>query len=407
MTHYEKEPSSGGLEVGRGGPIRVLVVDDSHVMRHVLRLILESDTGIRVVGEARNGQEALEQARLLQPNVITMDVRMPVLDGLATTEQLMAFQPTPILAVTGSLASAEVDIAFRMLAAGALDVVETPELHNQGALDSYRLMLIRRVKLLAGMRVVTHLRGRRSARRSADEPASPQPETVARRLLPAPAEPVTHWSERVGGRSQLEQARTPQRPTRERQVPFPVVVIGSSAGGPRAVQHILNVLPAALPAAIVIAQHIAEGFSAGFADWLNGNSALQVQVAQEQTVLKPGVVVLADDGCDMVVSQDYSVMLRRVSGVSQRPRPSVDLLMESAAEVFGRHTIGVLLSGMGRDGAVGLQRIRQQGGYTLAQNEATCPIYGMPRAAIELGVVDAILTPDAIAQAIRERLGIY
>lgn len=163
--------------------IRVLVVDDSSVVRGILQTFLESDPAIRVVGAARNGQEALTLAEQLHPNVITMDVRMPVMDGLTTTEHLMAYQPTPILVVSSTLNNPDVDIAFQMLAAGALDVIETPPLTSPDERAAYRTMLIRRIKLLAGMRVVTHLRGRRTGRGATPATGTPIP------TLPPPL----HW----------------------------------------------------------------------------------------------------------------------------------------------------------------------------------------------------------------------
>lgn len=363
--------------------IRVLVVDDSRLIRSILRMFLESDPGIEVVGEARNGQEALQLATALRPQVITMDVRMPVMDGVATTEHLMAYQPTPILVISSSVKNPDVDVAFRMLAAGALDVVETPPLDSSEAQATYRTMLIRRVKLLANMRVVTHLRGRRSGRTGTTPPqgimASPSP----------PALPVavpTHTA--------------PPEAQRRKDAPFPLVVIGASAGGPRIVQHILKQLPASLPAAVLLVQHIADGFTAGMTDWLASHTALVVRVANTGMPLAMGQVLVADDGYDIKVCDDWCVQLHRNSRNRNLPRPSVDEAMQSAARVFGAAAVGVLLSGMGQDGALGMRDIHEQGGLTLAQNEATCPIFGMPRAAIELGVVDQVLPPQGIATAI-------
>ncbi len=363
--------------------IRVLVVDDSRLIRGILRTFLESDPEIAVVGEARNGEEALAQAAELRPQVITMDVRMPVMNGLATTEHLMAYQPTPILVISSSVNNPDVDVAFRMLAAGALDVVETPPLDSPQAQATYRTMLIRRVKLLANMRVVTHLRGRRSGRTGITPPAG----TAV--ISGVPALPVA-----------LPTVPPPSVAAPHREAPFPLVVIGASAGGPRIVQYILKHLPASLPAALLLVQHIADGFTLGMTDWLASHAALAVQVATNGTPLQVGRVLVAADGYDIHVGDDWCVRLHRSNRAASTPRPSVDEAMQSAAQVFGAATIGVVLSGMGADGALGLRDIRQQGGLTLAQDEATCPIFGMPRAAIELGVVDQVLPPQGIATAI-------
>ncbi|NJL06634.1 MAG: chemotaxis-specific protein-glutamate methyltransferase CheB [Chloroflexaceae bacterium] len=376
--------------------IRVLVVDDSSVVRGILQTFLESDPAIRVVGAARNGQEALTLAGQLHPNVITMDVRMPVMDGLTTTEHLMAYQPTPILVVSSTLNNPDVDVAFQMLAAGALDVIETPPLTSPDERAAYRTMLIRRVKLLAGMRVVTHLRGRRTGRVGTPAAGTPVP------TLPPPATalaPRSLYSERTALPAPPLSPPAPTPPP-----PFPLIVIGASAGGPRIVQYILKQLPATLPAAVLLVQHIADGFTAGMADWLDGHTDLRVQVATDQLPLQTRTVLVAADGYDILVSPEWQVALRREGYQAGRPRPSVDVAMQSVAQVFGSHTIAVILSGMGNDGAQGMRDIHAQGGYTLAQNEATCPIFGMPRAAIELGVVDQVLPPEGIVAAILHRL---
>lgn len=375
--------------------IRVLVVDDSSVVRGILQTFLESDPVIRVVGTARNGQEALTLAKQLRPNVITMDVRMPVMDGLTTTEHLMAYQPTPILVVSSTLNNPDVDIAFQMLAAGALDVIETPPLTSPDERAAYRTMLIRRIKLLAGMRVVTHLRGRRTGRGATPATGTPIP------TLP----PTTALAPRSLYSERTDLPAPPLNPSPLTPTPpFPIIVIGASAGGPRIVQYILKQLPATLPAAVLLVQHIADGFTAGMADWLNGHTDLQVQVASDQIPLQTRTVLVAADGYDILVGPKWQVTLRREEYQAGRPRPSVDVAMQSIAHVFGSHAIGVLLSGMGNDGAQGMRDIHVQGGYTLAQNEATCPIFGMPRAAIELGVVDQVLPPEGIVAAILHRL---
>lgn len=392
--------------------IRILVVDDSELMRRALRMLLESDPRIRVIGEASNGKEALEQAQKLRPDVITMDVRMPVMDGLETTEHVMAYQPTPILAVTASLQNPDVNSAFRMLAAGALDVMEKPELHDDEAMAAYRTSLIRRIKLLAGMRVITHLRGKRANRPPGSAaPADQPPAAPGRRVRPEQPHPPGSRRKQSGesagnlaGNTTGNAAPPPHPAQPANSAPFPLVVIGASAGGPRIVYHILKQLPATLPAAVVLAQHIADGFSAGMADWLDTTSALPVRVGIAGAPLEMGTVYVAADSSDILVQPDFCLSLDSAPLREQRPRPSVDIAMQSGARAFGNQTIGLLLSGMGRDGASGLQAIRQAGGYTLAQNESSSPIYGMPRAAIELGVVDEVLTPDAMVLAVQAHI---
>lgn len=363
-------------------PLRILIVDDSALMRRLLRVLLESDPALRVVGEAANGRIALEQTAVVRPDVIIMDVRMPVMDGLQTTEQLMAYHPTPILALTASLSHYDVNITFKMLEAGALDVMEKPALDDLGAVDQARRDLIRRIKLLARVRVVTHLRGRRRIDHATDT--------------------VAQLRQSVGDVAVARKEGSPIGTIGHITSPaHPIVVIGASTGGPRVVRQILAQCSAPFSAAIIVVQHIAEGFSAGLVEWLQGSCALPVRLSAEHDNLLAGVVYIAPDSYDLLVRPGGRVHLsdRRV----QLQRPAIDIAMQSAAEVFGERTIGILLTGMGRDGAVGLRAIKEAGGFTIAQDEASCAIYGMPKAAVDLGAVDTVLTPDEICVAIRQR----
>jgi two-component system chemotaxis response regulator CheB len=378
------------------------------MMRRMLRIILESDPQIRVVGEAGNGQEALEQVAELRPHVITMDVRMPVMDGLETTEKLMAYYPTPILVITASLASYDIDITFEMLDAGALEIMEKPKIKGKVLLESSRHELIRRVKTLARMKVVTHLRGRRSKERMRLSVAASKQQAEQASTALAPHKLVALPTAAPALQTQEHPAAEPPRSTRQQTAAsanFPLIVIGASAGGPRVVHQLLLGLPRSLPAAVLVVQHIAEGFGEGMAEWLAGSSALPVHLARDAMPLMVGTVLVAPDGRDLSIQRGGLVRLTDEPLVQQLPRPSVDIAMQSAAEVFGENTIGVLLTGMGRDGALGMQRIRLGGGYTFAQDEASSPIYGMPRAAVELGAVDQVLAPEDIIVALQRQVG--
>lgn len=352
--------------------LRILVVDDSALMRRLLRELLESDPGVRVVGEAADGRRAIELVAELRPDLVTLDVRMPVMDGVETTRQLMAYHPTPILVLTASLSSYEVDITFQMLGAGALDVMEKPHLSSPEDVERCRRALLRKVRLLSRVKVVTHLRGRRRGGETepglhalGQQPPAPRP---------APHAPRTH----------------------------PAIVIGASTGGPRAVRQVLAGLPRGLPAAVLVVQHIAQGFSGGMAEWLAGSVPLPVGLAAEGAVLRPGHVYVAPDRFDLLVQPGGVIHLSGLPLLLQRP--AIDIAMQSVAAVFGDQAIGVLLTGMGRDGAIGMQAIRRAGGYTIAQDEASCAIYGMPRAAVELGAAAAVLPPARIAEALAARL---
>jgi two-component system chemotaxis response regulator CheB len=352
-------------------PIRILLVDDSALTRRIFRELLASDPTITVIGEAADGRMALDLVAQLRPDLVLLDVRMPVMDGVETTRQIMAYHPTPILVLTASLSSYEVDITFQMLEAGALDVMEKPPINNAAAIEAVRIALIRKVKLLAKVKVVTHLRGRRKRVPDSEQhTALPAPAT-------APAFPITHTN-------------------------FPVVVIGASTGGPKVIQQILRDLPATFGAAIIVVQHIASGFSVGFVEWLAGAVALPIQLAREGLPLQPGQVVVAPDRYDLLVQPDHRLHLSSQPLLLQRP--SVDIAMQSVAERYGSAAVGILLTGMGRDGAAGMRAIQRHGGYTIAQDAASCAIYGMPRAAIEAGVVQRVLPPEQIPSAIQAQV---
>jgi two-component system chemotaxis response regulator CheB len=363
--------------------IRVLVVDDSALMRSFITSMLEQDQAIRVVGQAANGREAIAKVQELKPDVVTMDVRMPVMDGLATTEHLMAYRPTPILVLTASLASHEVDITFKMLGAGALEVVEKPSGTDMRALERASRDLIRRVKVLSRVKVVTHLRGRRKQTEHNETPARSNVQTYP-----------------SGTPSACKRSNVQTFERSNAPVAFPVIVIGASTGGPRVIHKILSDLPRSLEAAVVVVQHIAEGFSPGMVEWLATAGPLPVNLADEGRMIRPREVLVVPDKRDMLITAAGRVHLSESPLLIQRP--SVDITMQAAAEVYGPRAIGVLLTGMGRDGAYGLQAIRRSGGHTLAQDEASCAIYGMPRSAVEIGAVEQILPPSQIAMRLME-----
>lgn len=366
-------------------PLRILLVDDSALTRQLLRGLLESDPMIRVVGEAGDGRAALDLVVALRPDLIILDVRMPVMDGVETTRQVMAYHPTPILVLTASLSGYDVDITFQMLGAGALDVMEKPNLSDAAAVDRARRQLIQKVKLLSRVKVVTHLRGRRRAEGRSQKAETSSNDSLATLLQDhrgAPADQPSAFSLQPSA--------------------FPIVVIGASTGGPRVVRQILGGLPADLDAAVLVVQHIAQGFSAGMVEWLAGGSTLPLALAAEGAPLRPGHVLVAPDNADLLIRPGGAVHLSR--GPVLLSRPAIDVTMQSAAEHFGGAVVGVLLTGMGRDGALGMRAIRRAGGHTIAQDAASCAIYGMPRAAVELGAVELVLPPERIARAIQEWL---
>lgn len=360
-------------------PLRILIVDDSALMRRLIRTMLDRDPELTVVGEAADGREAIARTAELKPDLITLDVRMPVMDGVETTRQIMAYQPTPILVLTASLSRYDVDITFQMLDAGALDVMEKPKLSDSAALERARIALTRKIKLLARVKVVTHLRGRRTQLRIEHEKLRKTTNTTAAALPSVPVQPPPSSFSMLNSQ-------------------FPVVVIGASTGGPRVIQQILAGLPADYGAAVLIIQHIAQGFSAGFVEWMATHSMLPISLAEAGNRLKPGHVVVAPDRFDMMLGVDGRVKLSTQPVLLQRP--AIDITMQSVAEACGPLTVGVLLTGMGRDGALGMLSIRRAGGYTIAQDEASSTIFGMPKAAIELGAIQEVLPPSKITEAL-------
>jgi two-component system chemotaxis response regulator CheB len=337
------------VTLGLDRPIRVLLADDSELFRELLARVVTAEPGFEVVAVAADGNAAAAQARLLRPDVITMDLNMPDADGFSGIARIMAETPTPILVLT---ANREEAVGFRALSLGALDILEKPQSHAD--LDDYGRLLRSRLRLLAGVKVIRHLRGLR-------ERAAAVPRRAAR-------------AELVG--------------------------IGASLGGPRALAALLRGLPPDFRAPIAVVQHIADGFTEGLAAWLTAETRLDVHEARDGEPLAPGRVVLAPTGRHLLVGEGF-VRLSDAPPVDTF-RPSVTPLLLSAARAYGPRACGVVLTGMGRDGAEGLKAIRDAGGSTLVQDEATSAVFGMPRAAIELGAADRVLPLDEIPRALAE-----
>jgi len=344
-------PRTGTSE---GHRTRVLVVDDSLVAREMLKHILGSDPGIEVIGTATDGAEAVEMTAALRPDLVTMDIHMPRMGGIEATERIMAYSPTPILVVSSSVYGEGVGRAFDALACGALDVVLKPAPRDWAGLDEIARDLVRRVQMLARVRVITHVRGRQAGRRAA----------------------AAHTEHRSGS----------------------VVAIGASTGGPSALREVLGGLPAGLPAPILVTQHIADGFIPGLVEWLDAACAIRVREADGGRPLEPGTAYLAPTGRDLVL--DGGVVRLDQPAAGQVHAPSADVLFESVAQSCGNAAVGVLLTGMGADGARGLRALRDVGAATIAQDEATSVVFGMPRSAIELDAAGQVLPLGEIADAV-------
>jgi two-component system chemotaxis response regulator CheB len=355
--------------------IRVVVVDDSPVARELLVSILQSTEDIQVVGVARDGEEAVRLTRRLRPDVVTMDIRMPGMDGLEATRCIMRDVPTPIVIVTASLVRADMDLTFEALRAGALTVVSKPGLADPEACAK----VIQVVRLMSEVPVVHH-RGLSDQR--------PLPDLRAPAVL---TEPVP---------SQVkEPVVLPPLAEIDDQWHVQIIGIASSTGGPSALMTVLGALPAAFPLPILVVQHVAPGFVAGLADWLDSQTPLHVDLASHGEIPRPGTVLLAPDDYHVQVNTQGVIELHK-----ERPykglRPSANYLFHSLACAYGPRAMGIVLTGMGDDGAEGLESLRRAGGFTVAQAEQGCVVYGMPREAIARDAVDRVLALEQIASVL-------
>jgi two-component system, chemotaxis family, protein-glutamate methylesterase/glutaminase len=344
------------------GKIRVVVVEDSLTVRRRLCEVLEADPGIELAGEAGDGKRAVELCLALRPDVISMDMMLPLMSGLAATEYIMAHCPTPILVVSASTNRGELFKTYEALAAGAVDVLEKPR--GDEAEGSWERRFITTVKLVSRIRVITHPRARLGAL-GQSAPAS----------LAFPQE-----------------SGAPQR--------CELVAIGASTGGPGAVVEVLRQLPPNYGLPILLVVHINEPFAAAFADWLDAQTTRRVAYAEDGARVEAaaGRVVMAPGDRHLVVSD------RRLFLTSDPERhscrPSVDVLFESVARDYGASAAACLLTGMGRDGAAGLLEVRRAGGMTIAQDQATSIVYGMPREAALIGAAQRVLPLGEIGHAL-------
>jgi two-component system chemotaxis response regulator CheB len=340
--------------------IRALVVDDSRLVRTLLREILESDPEIRVIAEAENGAEAVERCVELGPDVVLMDLNMPVMDGLEAVERIMRKRPTPVIILSATVSSGEVKSAFRAVRAGAFEALPKPEgVTSREAYARLANDLRSRVKLYAR---VGRQRGWNETCADPAKPATP--------LMPG-ASPK-------------------------------VVAIGASTGGPKTAQAILACLPADFPCPILLVQHISLGFTRGFAHWLQRETPLAVRVLEGTERLQRGTVYMAADGSHLAVRSGMAVL--RDEPPVNSCRPSVDVLFQSLTREYGNLGIAVVLTGMGRDGALGALALREAGGDVIVQDESSSVIFGMPKAVIEVGAATRVVPARDIPRALAETI---
>lgn len=343
--------------------VRVLVIEDSLTVRKRIIEILSADPAIEVVGEAEDGRRGIELCEALRPDVVTIDMVLPVMSGLAATEYIMAFCPTPILIVSASVNRGELFKTYDALAAGAVDVLEKPG--GDEFDDAWEQKLLSTVKLVARIKVITHLRARIGHKAAFTPP-------------PVPIEPPAHRAPRV-------------------------IAIGVSTGGPGALVQILKGLGEDFPIPIVLVIHLGKLFASAFAEWLDSQSPIPVTYARHGATLPPvgttGVFMAPPDH-HLLVSKGRFVLTQDAEVHSCRP--SVDVLFASLAAELGPGCTACLLTGMGKDGAEGLLAVRRAGGTTIAQDESTSVVFGMPREAILLGAAERVLPLDRIGPALAQ-----
>lgn len=336
--------------------VRVLVVDDSPVVRELLSHILSAEPTLQVVATAANGADALEAVHAHRPDIVTMDVNMPRMDGLEATRRIMQTRAVPIVIVTGHSGHREQAAVFGLMEAGALAVIAKPNGPGHPAHDAAARELVQTVKAMAEVKVV---------RRWAQRPPPPAPAAISAIDAAGAAD-----------------AR--------------LVAIGASTGGPLALKTILAGLPADFPLPLLVVQHIASGFADGLADWLRRATGFHVRIARDGDQLRAGAAYIAPDGMQMGLSDEDTIALLPEPPVNGH-RPSVSHLFRSVAETLGPRAVGVLLTGMGKDGAEELGLMRSRGALTIAQDAQSSVVHGMPREAVALNAATHVLPPPEIA----------
>lgn len=352
--------------------IKVLVVDDSALVRQVISDILERDPGITVIGTAKNGKTAIFKNDALNPDVITMDIEMPVLDGLEALKSIISTNPKPVIMMS-VLTQHGAEATFKALEYGAVDFIPKPSSVLSMTVDDISELLIKKVKSVYGSKIS---------------------------ILGKSNDRVEKGNADTGGPGKVGKEVT------LREKSSKVIAIGTSTGGPSALMQVFKELPGSLPAPVLVVQHMPEGFTKAFAERLDSSSQFQVKEAEDGDKVIPGKGFVAPGHSHMAVENhkdEKIIKIFRGEKVTGH-RPSIDVLFDSVAECYGRESIAVLMTGMGRDGARGMSNISKKGGYTIAQNEETSVVYGMNRVAVEMGVCNEIVSLYDITKKIVEHL---
>lgn len=378
--------------------INVLIVDDSAFFRNALKSMLADDPEISIVGMARDGNEALDMVRALNPDVVTLDVEMPRRDGLSTLQVIMAENPRPVIMVS-SLTQEGAEATLKAMDLGALDFI--PKYPP----DSFRLDLTRlSTELCTKVKAVVHKARRFPLRTSmATRPLTPAPERPAfgvRSATPAGSISSVSSAGTAGAVAPPVTLRPRGRQTRD------YVAIGVSTGGPPAVQKVLSALPADFPACILIAQHMPGSFTGPFAKRLDSVSKIRVKEAETGDRIQNGVAYVAPGGKHMRVDLRGATPVLSITTdpADALYKPSANVLMESIGNAVGSRTLGVMMTGMGSDGTEGMKVLKRKGGISIAQNEASCVVYGMPKSVVDAGLADEVVDIDRLAEAIMAAL---
>jgi two-component system chemotaxis response regulator CheB len=377
-----------------GAKIRVLVADDSAFMRKVLLSIINAEPNMEVVGEARDGREAVAQSESLTPDVITMDINMPHMDGLQATEIIMSSKPRPIVIVS-SESREGADVTLKALELGAIDFVAKPSSGVDLDMNTVREELMRKIRVASKVRVVRNA----SRSRLGHEIANSAPRT----------EPATPVVAQVQASAAVAGASTSAPPTSVPFVPkanggkFPIVVIAASTGGPATLMRFVPSFPQDFPAAVIVVQHMPPMFTSQFSQQLSEVASIRVKEAEQGETILPGTMYVCPGSHHLRISGAGRITLDdgpRISGY----KPCADVTLETLAQHCGPMAIAAVLTGMGNDASRGVQAVRQYGGHTIAQDESTAVIFGMPQEAIKTGAIDAVLPIEAIFPAIERRV---
>lgn len=404
-------------------PIRVLIVDDSAFVRKALSTMLQSEPDIEIVGLANNGKEAVEKTAELKPDIITMDVEMPIMNGLEALRIIMEQNPTPVLMVS-SITTEGAEATIDALSLGAVDFIS-----KQSTLTIQQTM---RDELVGKVKAITQSAGVKSRlsrpsllgglgfRRASSAGIPAKAEDPAERLsLQERIARRRQQSMQDGGGESSAPTAAPSPPHKQlhevrltgRKRPSPghakVVVLGVSTGGPLALHQVVPRLPKDFPVGMLIVQHMPAHFTKSLADRLNTLSHVTVREAQEGDVLEPGLVLIAPGGLHLKIGKDQRTIHVTPDPSETLHRPSVDITAESVVDAFGGHAIGVIMTGMGRDGSAGLKKLNAKGGYVIAQDEESCVVYGMPKAVVDEGIADEIQSLEHLADAIAAAVGVH